>query len=148
MTAKSPNPIDVHVGARVRMRRFLVGMSQGKLADQLGVTFQQVQKYEKGMSRISASRLQTIANVFEVPVGFFFENIVDYPQAEGETLAEAVDTSLLTQDGMALNKAFVRIKSTKIRRSVIELVKLLAEDHQAPLSSLTVDANLGVLRSN
>lgn len=148
MTAKSPNPIDVHVGARVRMRRFLVGMSQGKLAGHLGVTFQQVQKYEKGMSRISASRLQTIANVFEVPVGFFFENIVDYPLVEGEALSEAVDATLLTQDGMALNKAFVQIKSTKVRRSVIELVKLLAEDHEEALSGLPVEANLGVLRSN
>lgn len=148
MTAKSPNPIDVHVGARVRMRRFLVGMSQGKLADQLGVTFQQVQKYEKGMSRISASRLQTIANVFEVPVSFFFENMVGSPPQEGEHLSEAVDASLLTQDGMALNKAFVRIKSAKVRKSVIELVKLLAEDHQSDVSGLAIEADLGALRSN
>ncbi len=148
MTAKSPNPIDVHVGARVRMRRFLVGMSQGKLADHLGVTFQQVQKYEKGMSRISASRLQTIANVFDVPVSFFFENIVDYPLSDGEHLSEAVDASLLTQDGMALNKAFARIKSAKVRKSVIDLVKLLAEDHQAALSGVAIDPDLGVLRSN
>lgn len=148
MTAKSPNPIDVHVGARVRMRRFLVGMSQGKLADQLGVTFQQVQKYEKGMSRISASRLQTIANVFDVPVSFFFENIVDAPLSESENLSDAVDVSLLTQDGMALNKAFARIKSAKVRKSVIELVKLLAEDHQAALNGAAVEADLAVLRSN
>lgn len=148
MTAKSPNPIDVHVGARVRMRRFLVGMSQSKLADHLGVTFQQVQKYEKGMSRISASRLQTIANVFDVPVSFFFENIVDDPLSKGENLSDAVDASLLTQDGMALNKAFARIKSAKVRKSVIDLVKLLAEDHQAALNGAAVEADLAVLRSN
>ena len=128
MTAKLPNPIDIHVGSRVRMRRFLVGMSQGKLAEQLGVTFQQVQKYEKGATRISASRLQMIASVFEVPVGFFFENITDRSHVEEDPLVDAGDASLLTRDGVALNKAFVRIKSARVRRSVIDLVKLLADD--------------------
>lgn len=148
MTAKSPNPIDVHVGSRVRMRRFLVGMSQGKLAEQLGVTFQQVQKYEKGTSRISASRLQTIARVFEVPIGFFFENMADQPHVDNDLLSDATDTSLLTQDGMALNKAFVRIRSAKVRRSIIDLVKLLADDHQTSVTDFSIDTDLRSLRSN
>ena len=148
MTAKSPNPIDIHVGARVRMRRFLLGMSQSKLAEQLGVTFQQVQKYEKGMSRISASRLQTIANVFDVPVSFFFENIVDQDHEETDSLPDAADASLLTQDGVALNKAFVRIRSAKVRRSIVELVKLLADDGDASFASHSIDADFRGLRSN
>jgi len=148
MTAKSPNPIDIHVGSRVRMRRFLVGMTQGRLAEQLGVTFQQVQKYEKGTSRISASRLQTIANVFEVPVGFFFENIASHSSAEDDPLSDVAEASLLTLDGMALNKAFVRIRSAKVRRSIIELVKLLADDCNASLSDPSVDADIRGLRSN
>lgn len=148
MTVKSPNPIDIHVGARVRMRRFLVGMSQGRLAEQLGVTFQQVQKYEKGMSRISASRLQTIANVFEVPVGFFFENIADNSPLESDPLSDAADASLLTQDGVALNRAFVRIKSAKVRRSIIELVKLLADDCDGSLLDRASNMDIRGLRSH
>jgi transcriptional regulator with XRE-family HTH domain len=148
MTVKSPNPIDIHVGSRVRMRRFLVGMSQGKLAEQLGVTFQQVQKYEKGTSRISASRLQTIANVFEVPIGFFFESIADHSHIDGDPLSDAVDTTLLTQDGMALNKAFVRIRSARVRRSIIDLVKMLADDGQTSVTDLTIGAEIQSLRSN
>lgn len=148
MTVKSPNPIDIHVGARVRMRRFLLGMSQGKLAEQLGVTFQQVQKYEKGMSRISASRLQAIANVFEVPVSFFFENIADHAHQDSDPLSDASDASLLTQDGVALNKAFVRIRSAKVRRSIVELVKLLADDYDASLAGRSIDVDIRGLRSN
>lgn len=148
MTVKSPNPIDIHVGARVRMRRFLLGMSQGKLAEQLGVTFQQVQKYEKGMSRISASRLQAIANVFEVPVSFFFENIADHAHQDADPLSDASDASLLTQDGVALNKAFVRIRSAKVRRSIVELVKLLADDYDASLAGRSIDVDIRGLRSN
>lgn len=148
MTVKSPNPIDIHVGARVRMRRFLVGMSQSKLAEHLGVTFQQVQKYEKGMSRISASRLQTIANVFEVPISFFFENIADHSLPESDLLSDSAEASLLTQDGVALNKAFVRIRSAKVRRSVIDLVKLLADDCDASPTDRIIDVEVGGLRSN
>lgn len=148
MTAKSPNPIDIHVGARVRMRRFLLGMSQSKLAEQLGVTFQQVQKYEKGTSRISASRLQTIANVFGVPVGFFFENIPDHVHQETDPLSDSADASLLTQEGVALNKAFVRIRSAKVRRSIVELVKLLADDRDTSFVEHSIDADFHGLRSN
>ena len=148
MTVKSPNPIDIHVGSRVRMRRFLVGMSQGKLAEQLGVTFQQVQKYEKGTSRISASRLQTIARVFEVPVGFFFENMANYSHGEEDPLSDAADATLLTRDGVALNKAFVGIKSASVRKSIIDLVKMLADDRHASPADLPAELDLRGLRSN
>ena len=77
MTKKAPNPIDKHVGSRVRMRRMMLAMSQEKLGDALGLTFQQVQKYEKGTNRIGASRLQQIANILQVPVSFFFEGAPD-----------------------------------------------------------------------
>lgn len=80
LNKKSPNPIDVHVGSRVRLRRMMLGMSQEKLGDALGITFQQIQKYEKGTNRIGASRLQHIARVLTIPVSFFFE---DAPGSEG-----------------------------------------------------------------
>lgn len=148
MIAKSPNPIDIHVGSRVRMRRLLIGMSQGKLAEHLGVTFQQVQKYEKGASRISASRLLMIAGVFGVPVSFFFENVTVPYHVDEDTFPDSVDASLLTKDGMALNKAFVSIKSTKVRRSIIDLVKLLADDDRASLVELPTMPDGRGLRSN
>ena len=77
MAKKAPNPTDKHVGARVRMRRMMLGMSQEKLGDALGLTFQQVQKYEKGANRIGASRLQQIAHILQVPVSFFFDGLAD-----------------------------------------------------------------------
>ena len=80
MAKKAPNPIDRHVGSRVRMRRMMLSMSQEKLGDALGLTFQQVQKYEKGTNRIGASRLQQIAHILQVPVSFFFEGA---PHASG-----------------------------------------------------------------
>src|SRR5436190_23724934 len=112
MAKKAPNPTDKHVGARVRMRRMMLGMSQEKLGDALGLTFQQVQKYEKGANRIGASRLQQISNILQVPVSFFFEGA---PQAPGHTagvLAEALSPAydldfLVTSYGHSLDKAFL-----------------------------------------
>jgi transcriptional regulator with XRE-family HTH domain len=125
---KQPNPIDIHVGSRVRLRRMMLSMSQEKLGEQLGITFQQIQKYEKGTNRIGASRLQHIARVLSVPVAFFFE---DAPggQASGG-MAEAPETSyvvdfLSSSEGIQLNKAFVKIKDAKLRRRVIDLVRAM-----------------------
>ena len=133
MAKKAPNPIDKHVGARVRMRRMMLSMSQEKLGDGLGLTFQQVQKYEKGTNRIGASRLQHIAHILQVPVSFFFEGA---PAAGGGThhgagMSEApspayVSDFLATQDGLALTKSFMRIKSTKLRRRIVDLVEQIA----------------------
>lgn len=132
MIKKTPNPIDKHVGSRVRMRRVLIGMSQEKLGEALGITFQQIQKYEKGTNRIGASRMQQIATVMGVPVSYFFE---DAPgaQAEGQPgFGEAPSSDyvvdfLTTTEGLQLNKAFVRIADPKVRRKIVDLVSALAE---------------------
>src|SRR5438445_5866965 len=112
MAKKAPNPTDKHVGARVRMRRMMLSMSQEKLGDALSLTFQQVQKYEKGANRIGASRLQQIAQILDVPVSFFFEGAPVMPGGTGgigEAPSPAYVTDFLsTSDGLALTKAFVR----------------------------------------
>lgn len=129
---KSPNPVDVHVGSRVRMRRILIGMSQEKLGDALGLTFQQVQKYEKGTNRIGASRLQAIANILGVPVDYFFDGMPVDETTPMLNVNEAPDEAtyvvdfLATAEGVQLNKAFVRIRDAKLRRKVVELVKEIA----------------------
>jgi transcriptional regulator with XRE-family HTH domain len=132
MVKKAPNPIDRHVGSRVRMRRMMLGMSQEKLGDALDLTFQQVQKYEKGTNRIGASRLQSIAHILQVPVAFFFEGA---PSGAGHAdgLAEApspayISDFLASSEGLALTKAFMRIKDPKVRRRVVDLVEAIAGD--------------------
>lgn len=139
MAKKAPNPIDKHVGSRVRMRRMMLGMSQEKLGDALGLTFQQVQKYEKGTNRIGASRLQQISHILQVPVAFFFEGA---PHLAGEAgvngAGEApsptyVSDFLATSDGLSLTKAFMRIKDAKLRRRIVDLVQQIAgEDAELP----------------
>lgn len=128
---RTPNPIDKHVGARVRMRRIMLGLSQEKLAESLGVTFQQVQKYEKGTNRIGASRLQEISKTLQAPPAFFFEGAptggVPTDMGFREDPAAAYVTDFLsTSEGLQLNKAFARIKDAKVRRRVLELVVSLA----------------------
>lgn len=136
-TKKIPNPIDRHVGSRVRMRRMLVGMSQEKLGEALGLTFQQVQKYEKGTNRISASKLQHIAKILAVPVEFFFDGApvsdsAGYVSgvAESES-AGYVSDFLSTSEGVQLTRAFVRIRDPRVRRRVIDLVSVLAGEEEA-----------------
>jgi len=130
---KSPNPIDRHVGSRVRMRRVLLGMSQEKLGEALDLTFQQVQKYEKGTNRIGASRLQQISTILQVPPSFFFDgNPTDEVMAAGfaeDASSEYVVDFLSTVEGLQLNKAFARIKSPKIRKKLVELIISVAEEH-------------------
>ena len=131
MTKRVLNPTDKHVGSRVRMRRIMLGMSQEKLGDSLGLTFQQVQKYEKGTNRIGASRLQQISNALQVPIAFFFEggpNVSGRPgAAPGLPSPGYVSDFLSTSDGLALTKAFMNIKNAKIRRHIVNLVELLVE---------------------
>ena len=131
MVKKVPNPIDRHVGSRVRMRRMMLSMSQEKLGDALGLTFQQVQKYEKGANRIGASRLQQISGILQVPVSFFFEGAPvqpgDRPVGMEESPSPAyVADFLATSDGLALTKAFTRIKDAKLRRRIVDLVSQIA----------------------
>ena len=116
MVKKAPNPIDKHVGSRVRMRRMMLGMSQEKLGDALGLTFQQVQKYEKGTNRIGASRLQQISLILQVPVSFFFEGAPPPARQRhggfGEAPSPAYVTDFLaTSDGLDAVKAFMRIRT-------------------------------------
>jgi transcriptional regulator with XRE-family HTH domain len=114
------------------MRRMLVGMSQEKLGDSLGLTFQQVQKYEKGANRIGASRLYQIARVLGVPIEFFYDGVLPDGQGEAEGFAEA-DSShfemdmLSTSEGIQLNSAFFSIRDPKVRKKVLELVKALGD---------------------
>lgn len=128
---KRPNPTDQHVGARVRMRRILLGLSQEKLGEALGVTFQQVQKYEKGVNRVSASRLQMIAETLGVTPAFFFEGApgpeIDASRGFAEESVAYVATFLSTAEGLQLNKAFARIRDAKVRRRIVDLVVSLAE---------------------
>jgi transcriptional regulator with XRE-family HTH domain len=130
MQKKVPNPIDRHVGSRVRMRRMLAGVSQEKLGEALGLTFQQVQKYEKGSNRISASRLQQIAKMLDVPVAFFFEGAPtgDMPTGGFSDAASSayVPDFMGSSEGVQLTKAFARIKDGKVRRRIIDLVEALA----------------------
>jgi transcriptional regulator with XRE-family HTH domain len=129
MAKKAPNPTDKHVGSRVRMRRMMLSMSQEKLGDALGLTFQQVQKYEKGTNRIGASRLQQIAQILQVPVSFFFEGAPHSAGHGGMNEAPSpayVADFLATSDGLSLTKAFMRIKSSKLRRRIVDLVEQIA----------------------
>ena len=133
--ARKANPIDVHVGMRVRMRRMLLGMSQEKLGELLSLTFQQVQKYEKGINRIGASRLFELSRVLGVPVQYFYDEVpgdvassVAGGFAEGSSDGYVADV-LSSRDGLELNKAFARIEDPKVRRSIVELVRSLANEN-------------------
>jgi len=130
MSTKAPNPVDKYVGSRVRMRRIMLGMSQEKLGEALGLTFQQVQKYEKGTNRVGASRIQQISEILQVPVSFLFEG---GPSgiASGENFSEGtspayVSDFLATSEGLALTRAFTRIPDAKLRRSIVDMVEQIA----------------------
>ena len=132
MAGKKPNPVDAHVGSRVRLRRMLLGMSQERLGESMGLTFQQVQKYEKGVNRTGASRLFQISKILDVPVQFFFEEAPytgDGNAARGmaEPDSEAFILEFLnSREGLELNRAFVKIGDPKVRKSVVDLVRALS----------------------
>ncbi|WP_275788013.1 helix-turn-helix domain-containing protein [Pararhizobium gei] len=132
---KKPNPIDIHVGSRIRLRRTMLGLSQEKLGESLGITFQQIQKYEKGTNRVGASRLQNISSILNVPVSFFFEdapgdNSGPSGMAEASSSNYVVDF-LSSSEGLQLNRAFVKISDPKVRRKLVDLVKALAVEAEA-----------------
>ena len=135
MSTKAPNPVDKYVGSRVRMRRIMLGMSQEKLGEALGLTFQQVQKYEKGTNRVGASRIQQIAEILQVPVSFLFEGgPTGLVKADGSSEAASpsyVSDFLATTEGLSLTRAFTRISDTKLRRSIVDLVEHIAA-HENP----------------
>jgi transcriptional regulator with XRE-family HTH domain len=127
---KAPNPIDKHVGSRVRMRRLMLAMSQEKLGDALGLTFQQVQKYEQGTNRISASRLQQISDVLQVSVAFFFAGALNASAPHGgSALSMAqIDDFVSDSEGLRLIRAFMRIDNVSLRRRIVMLVQEIAGD--------------------
>ncbi len=133
VSPRGPNPVDIHVGSRIRLRRQLLRMSQEKLGDELGVTFQQVQKYERGANRVGASRLYRLSRVLEVPVQFFFEGLNEKStisaMAEGDQTPIVYDF-IQSSDGVSLAESFSRIKDAKVRRRVLELVRTLASEEE------------------
>lgn len=133
MEKKKPNPIDVLVGSRVRMRRLMLGLSQEKLGERLGITFQQVQKYEKGTNRVGASRLVAISEILNVAPGFFFQD--DSTLLPREVIIAEPDeiaTFIKSSEGVALNRAFAKIKDPALRKKVVALTKALAGHTDAP----------------
>ena len=134
--ARSPNPVDLHVGGRIRMKRKVLGVSQERLAEALGLTFQQVQKYERGANRVSASKLYEIARFLQAPISYFFEGLAD-PTVEGgdddsEGAEQFVHDFLMTPEGLELAATFPKIRKGRIRRRVLELVRTLSgEDEEA-----------------
>ena len=134
---KRPNPIDIHVGSRIRLRRNMVALSQEKLGERLGITFQQVQKYEKGTNRVDASRLQAIAAILNVPPAYFFE---DAPREDGQTpmgfqedaAMPLVPDFMSSTESLQLSRAFMKIRDTKVRRKILDLVKTLGADDSEP----------------
>ncbi|HZZ36490.1 MAG TPA: helix-turn-helix transcriptional regulator [Caulobacteraceae bacterium] len=129
---RSPNPVDLHVGARVRMRRRLAGVSQEKLAEALGLTFQQVQKYERGANRVSASKLYEIAAALQTPVAFFFEGLADPSIADNAKVQigaeQFVHDFLMTSEGLELASLFPRLRRGPLRRRLLDLVRAIVED--------------------
>lgn len=129
--ASNPDPIDVHVGSRVRLRRTLLGMSQEKLGDALGLTFQQIQKYERGANRIGSSRLFKLSQILDVPVSFFFDDMPEEVERANRGLAEAPAEpfeadQLSKRETLELVRAYYRITDAKVRKRVFELVKAVA----------------------
>ena len=131
MTNK-PDPIDVHVGSRVRLRRTLLGMNQSNLGDALGLTFQQIQKYERGANRIGSSRLYRLSKILDVPVAFFFDEMAQGVATSAKGVAEKEQKSfepdrLATRETLELVRAYYRIKDEKVRKRVFELVKAIGK---------------------
>ncbi|HMO29525.1 helix-turn-helix transcriptional regulator [Enterovirga sp.] len=127
-TKKAPNDVDRQVGTRVRMRRTLIGMSQEKLGEALGLTFQQVQKYEKGTNRISASRLHQIATALGVTINYLYggNDLPDTPESGFAEAPVPYEGEMLTSDALKLLRAFHRIADPRMRRKVIEIATVLA----------------------
>ncbi len=135
MPKKQANPIDLQVGNRVRIRRMLIGMSQERLGDLLGLTFQQVQKYEKGVNRIGAGRLFEVSRILNVPIDFFYEGVAaqlaGQPGMSEPEGAPPVMEFVSSGEGLQLSLAFMKIKDAKVRKRVLDLVKSLAEEEES-----------------
>ncbi len=130
---EGPNPIDVHVGARLRLRRTLLGFSQETLGQAVGITFQQLQKYERGANRISASRLFNLSRVLDVSVAFFFDDIPESGFTgrdvdDGESSDTDDNSAMASRETLELVRAYYRIGDPSVRRRALDLIKALAGD--------------------
>lgn len=132
---RSPNPVDRHVGLRIRLRRKELGVSQEKLADSIGLTFQQVQKYERAANRVSASKLWEVARALKTSIAYFYEGLGDPAQQPngGDDGRDTVHDFLLTPEGMELATLFPRIRRARVRRRLLDLVRTMAEESEADL---------------
>jgi transcriptional regulator with XRE-family HTH domain len=128
---EAPNPIDVRVGARLRLRRNMLGLSQEKLGEAIGLTFQQVQKYERGINRIGAGRLYEVAEILGVPISFFYEGMdgIQVPAENGSEKPAAVMDFLSSNEGIQLSTAYMGIKDVKVRRKILDLVRSISDDN-------------------
>jgi transcriptional regulator with XRE-family HTH domain len=131
MSVKSPSAIDKHVGTRVRMRRMLIGMSQEKLGEALKITFQQVQKYEKGTNRVSASRLQQIASILGVTIDYFYEGAEADATAVPDETAVLLTEALASPEGLQLIRNFARVPDVTVRQRLADLAGAIAESSRA-----------------
>ncbi|MEM9705758.1 MAG: helix-turn-helix transcriptional regulator [Pseudomonadota bacterium] len=140
---KSPHPIDVHVGARVKLRRTLLGMSQDKLGEALGLTFQQIQKYEKGVNRIGASRIFEISKILDVPIQYLFDDYAASSEAANGFAEANSGPSFMdlinTPDGVQLCRHYAEIADARVRKSVLELVRAIAESEEQPAGASVID---------
>jgi transcriptional regulator with XRE-family HTH domain len=127
--SKKANPIDAQVGNRVRIRRMLMGMSQERLGDTLGLTFQQIQKYEKGINRIGAGRLFEIARILGVPIDYFYDGVSAAAEEPGEGTPPVMEF-VSSGEGLQLSLAFMKIRDPKVRKRVLDLVKSLSEEEE------------------
>ena len=129
---RAPNPIDRHVGLRIRMRRKELGISQERLAESIGLTFQQVQKYERAANRVSASKLWEMARALNTSIAYFYEGLSETPEAPGSNLPrETVQDFLMTPEGLELASSFPKIAHGRVRRKILDLVRVMSEDSDA-----------------
>lgn len=137
LSSKEPDPIDVEVGRRIRLQRNICGLTQTALGEQVAVTFQQIQKYERGMNRVGASRLKAIAFALGVKVSFFFDGVSDpISSSSGENPVESDVLEFLgSAEGLVLNRAFTRVRNPKVRRNVVALVVAIAKTSNADQGS-------------
>lgn len=132
----NPHPVDIHVGQRLRLKRTILGKSQESIGKEIGVTFQQIQKYERGINRMGASRLYDFAKALGVPVAYFFEGFGDYVQpgaaelgmAEPDATAFEHDQSINNRETLDVMRAFYRIKNPAVRKKIIDLIKAFADE--------------------
>jgi transcriptional regulator with XRE-family HTH domain len=134
---RHPNPVDIHVGARLKTQRALKGLSQERLADSIGLTFQQIQKYERGANRVSASRLYQFSKILNVPISYFFEeyrengrpSYLEYGFGENDQAPFELDQDLLTKkETVELIRAYYSIPDAKLRKDVMKMLKSMADN--------------------